>query len=144
MSSPSRSTTRFSRVRRSLIHLASRSRGRLFPFFPRLVPLDDRSWMNVSACTCTLTGCFWREASTIRRCVRERWYRFVACTRTCVEPPWKDKKGASLSAHPMEPATIRASPSPTKTKWPFAIERSLWASERIRTILFKKLVIPWI
>lgn len=58
-------------------------------------PPNERSWMNVSACIRARVA-FGGKPAIIRRCTRERWYRFVACTRTCAEPRWKDK-GTSLS-----------------------------------------------
>ena len=97
MSSPSVSTAYFSRVRRSLIHL-SQPRSSV-PFFLLSLslssPPNERSWMNVSACIRARVA-FGGKPAIIRRCTRERWYRFVACTRTCAEPRWKDK-GTSLS-----------------------------------------------
>ena len=97
MSSSSVSTAYFSRVRRSLIHL-SQPRSSV-PFFLLSLslssPPNERSWMNVSACIRARVA-FGGKPAIIRRCTRERWYRFVACTRTCAEPRWKDK-GTSLS-----------------------------------------------
>lgn len=96
MSSPSVSTAYFSRVRRSLIHL-SQPRSSV-PFFllslSRLPRTNAAEWtfLRVYVHGLLLAG----SQPIIRRCTRERWYRFVACTRTCAEPRWKDK-GTSLS-----------------------------------------------
>lgn len=96
MSSPSVSTAYFSRVRRSLIHL-SQPRSSV-PFFllslSRLPRTNAAEWtfLRIYVHGLLLAG----SQPIIRRCTRERWYRFVACTRTCAEPRWKDK-GTSLS-----------------------------------------------
>lgn len=105
MSSPSVSTAYFSRVRRSLIHLSQpRSSVPFFLFLlfvfslslSRLPRTNAAEWMFLRVYVHVARVAFGGKPAIIRRCTRERWYRFVACTRTCAEPPWKDK-GTSLS-----------------------------------------------